>query len=258
VHQRLPRLYLFFCIGIFIRTEIKDFQQDFIRSMSIVTTWPASASRRHRIESVQAVVAGCCTRDVRFPRQSSEMHDLLQPASIPAGNLDFCADEDPDTKEEIEAWQTLVHVCRRWRGVVFGSPRRLNLRLVCTPETPVRDTLDVWPPLPLVIQGCAFGISGADNIAAALGRSDRVYKIHLDGVDGLLLGKGFGGDGGAIPELTHLELSSDDETAAKVLPDSFLGWIRPASAKTQVGSHSVSGFTETAFVCRSPRPSPPS
>ena len=36
-------------------------------------------------------------------------------------------------KKEIEEWQTLVHVCRRWRGLVLGSPRRLNLRLWCTP-----------------------------------------------------------------------------------------------------------------------------
>ena len=39
-----------------------------------------------------------------------------------------------EDKRETEAWQTLVHVCRRWRYLVFGSPRRLNLRLCCTPE----------------------------------------------------------------------------------------------------------------------------
>ena len=26
-------------------------------------------------------------------------------------------------------WHTLVHVCKRWRSVVFSSPRRLDLRL---------------------------------------------------------------------------------------------------------------------------------
>ena len=35
-------------------------------------------------------------------------------------------------EEKIETWQTLVHVCRKWRNIVFGSPRRLNLRLFCT------------------------------------------------------------------------------------------------------------------------------
>jgi hypothetical protein len=33
------------------------------------------------------------------------------------------------TKRIVESWQSLVHVCRRWRCLVFGSPRRLNLRL---------------------------------------------------------------------------------------------------------------------------------
>ena len=54
-------------------------------------------------------------------------------------------------KEGLEMWITLAQVCRRWRRVVFQSPRRLKLRLVCTPNTPVRDTLDTWPPFPLII-----------------------------------------------------------------------------------------------------------
>ncbi len=33
------------------------------------------------------------------------------------------------------------HVCQKWRSVVFGSPRRLNLRLLCTKRTPVREML---------------------------------------------------------------------------------------------------------------------
>jgi len=32
-------------------------------------------------------------------------------------------------KRRADAWQSLVHVCRRWRSLVFGSPRRLNLQL---------------------------------------------------------------------------------------------------------------------------------
>jgi hypothetical protein len=48
-------------------------------------------------------------------------------------------------------WQMLAHVCRRWRSVVFQSPQRLNLRLFCTPQTRVRDILDVWPTLPLIV-----------------------------------------------------------------------------------------------------------
>lgn len=57
----------------------------------------------------------------------------------------------PD-KRETEAWQSLVHMCRRWRSIVFGSSRRLNLQLFCSPRTPVRDTIDIWPELPLHIE----------------------------------------------------------------------------------------------------------
>ena len=45
--------------------------------------------------------------------------------------------------EELSAWLSLVHVCRKWRNVVFGSPLRLNLRLHCVARTPVTKTLDV-------------------------------------------------------------------------------------------------------------------
>jgi hypothetical protein len=72
-------------------------------------------------------------------------------------------------REDVEAWQTLVHVCRRWRSLVLGSPRRLNLRLVCTPETPARDTLNIWPALPLVVSGMMSPTSRTDDIIAALG-----------------------------------------------------------------------------------------
>jgi hypothetical protein len=50
-----------------------------------------------------------------------------------------------------EEWHTLVHVCQKWRNVAFGSPRRLRLILCCKATTPVKETLDVWPPLPIAV-----------------------------------------------------------------------------------------------------------
>ena len=80
----------------------------------------------------------------------------------------------------IEEWQILVHVCRRWRSLVFGSPRRLKLRLFCSDRKLARDMLDVWPPLPLVIQ--RIGEAGSvDNIVGVLERSDRVCVISTSG-----------------------------------------------------------------------------
>jgi len=71
-------------------------------------------------------------------------------------------------------------MCRGWRTLVFESPYRLDLGLLCIPETPVRDTmLDFWPTLPLVILGQVSSTSGADNIMAALERSNRICVISL-------------------------------------------------------------------------------
>jgi hypothetical protein len=76
------------------------------------------------------------------------------------------------------AWHTLVHVCRRWRYVVLTSPNHLNLFLVCTDSTPVREMLDIWPPLPILTW--SRGVSGVgDNHIAALEQRDRVRWISL-------------------------------------------------------------------------------
>ena len=142
----------------------------------------------------------------------------------------FCVDPDVDgdqlTKKGIEAWQSLVHVCRRWRCIVFGSPRRLNLRLSCTTKTPARETLGVWPALPLLIQDSAPLIEGFDSIIALLEHSDRVCQIKLKAIPGRFLEKGSTVMQQPFPELTLLLLESFGETVP-VLPDSFLGGSTP-------------------------------
>jgi hypothetical protein len=70
-----------------------------------------------------------------------------------------------------ETWQTLVQVCRKWRNIVFGSPRRLKLRLFCS-GTLWRRKLDVWPPLPIVVR--SDGPGSVDDIVAALEHNDRI------------------------------------------------------------------------------------
>ena len=128
-------------------------------------------------------------------------------------------------KRETEVWQTLVHVYRRWRTLVLGSPRRLNLRLFCTPETPARDTLDVWPALPLIVRDDKPP-SGTDNVVAALGRSNRVCQVSLGRVAGRQFEEVLAAMEVPFPELTVVELSSNGETVP-VIPDSFLGGSAP-------------------------------
>ena len=129
-------------------------------------------------------------------------------------------------KSEVEAWQTLVHVCRRWRSLVFRSPRRLDLQLFCTSETPAKDTLDVWPALPLTISSTSTLTPWTtDNIIVALRQSRRVYKVDLfltswksEEVLAVMQAP--------FPELTDLKLISKDERSP-VIPDSFLGGFAP-------------------------------
>ena len=103
--------------------------------------------------------------------------DIL-PDDILLEVFEFCMDEIQIAISGTKSWQSLVHVCRRWRSIVFGSPRHLNLRLVSTERTSVRNTLDVWPPFPLVIRGNLTGVD-CSNIVVVLERRDRVDEIDL-------------------------------------------------------------------------------
>jgi F-box-like len=135
-------------------------------------------------------------------------------------------DELQNSKKEIEAWQVLVHVCRSWRRVVFGSSHRLDLQLVCTPATPAKDTLDAWPALPLLIQGTTSSTSSVDNIFVALGHSTRIRGIELCGLSGRQLEKVLPEMRRPFPEMVHLLLHCEDETAP-IIPDSFMGGCAP-------------------------------
>ena len=132
-------------------------------------------------------------------------------------------------KRKIEAWQSLVHVCRRWRIIVFGSPRRLNLRLVCTPRTPAKDRLDVWPTFPLIVQGCVGSVSALDNVIAALGQSNRICRFWFSSLFSWHLEKVLALMEVSFPELTSLSLCSNYETLPVIpgIPYSFLGGSAP-------------------------------
>ena len=140
--------------------------------------------------------------------------------------FDFYVDE-----EKIQAWHTLVHVCQKWRNVVFGSPRRLNLRLLCKAGTPVRETLDVWPPLPIVVLDEGYEKWGVDNITAALERNDRICRLGLLGVPSSQLERILAAMQQPFPELTVLTVLAlqfwrSDKTMPAI-PTSFLGGSAP-------------------------------
>jgi hypothetical protein len=127
-------------------------------------------------------------------------------------------------KTSTEAWQSLVHVCRRWRSLVLGSPRRLNLQLFCTPETPATHQLDIWPALPLIVSGSTYS-SFTDNVIAALRQSNRVCEVSLQ-LSSWQLEEVLAAMEVPFPELTDLGLITYGETPP-VIPDSFLGGSAP-------------------------------
>ncbi|KAI0290298.1 hypothetical protein BC826DRAFT_1106533 [Russula brevipes] len=95
----------------------------------------------------------------------------------------YLNDNNPYEPHTTDKWHKLVHVCRRWLSVVFASPRRLDLRLLCRGDRSVRAMLDVWPALPLQIYDHYhwWRVRGKrlDNIIAALEHPDRVRYINI-------------------------------------------------------------------------------
>ena len=127
-------------------------------------------------------------------------------------------------------WQKLVHVCRRWRCIVFASPRRLELAIEFRESANSR-ALDIWPALPILIY--VFGIESKEqvtNVIAALRQHNRVRKIHYDDDDNWNIQDSLLEEIAAIdepfPSLTSLDLISYAQNAP-VLPDSFLGGSAP-------------------------------
>jgi hypothetical protein len=170
--------------------------------------------------------------------------------------FDLCLDKDEDIdpwydvgNEEDErhsygAWYALAHVCQRWRYVVFASPRRLNLRLLCPRRRRVREMLGIWPAFPIVIWDIVGFTPDEDNIIAALEHRDRVCEIKLGLLSRLQSEKFVPLMQESFSALTKLQIESyslaPDE--ALVLPDSFLGGSAPHLRFLCLGSISYPAF----------------
>lgn len=126
-------------------------------------------------------------------------------------------------------WKRLVHVCQKWRSLVFASSRHLDLRLFCDSRTPARKSLEYWPPLPIIIRSTLTSTiftlhdrENGENIVAALEQRDRVCKVELKNLTSYLLNSFTEVMEEPFPALTGIFLSSHTD-ADPVLPDKFLG-----------------------------------
>jgi len=130
-----------------------------------------------------------------------------------------------------DAWHVLVHVCGRWRCLVFASPRHLHLRLLFMYQRSVKEALDVWPELPIAIRAFCYGLlpprmqALVTNVIAALKQHDRVCEIHLAGYP-IRMSKIFSAMKKPFPSLVNLMIIADVRNGS-MIPDSFLGGSAP-------------------------------
>ena len=142
----------------------------------------------------------------------------------------YLGKDDPDIivdSYNYDGWQTLVHVCRRWRCIMFASPRRLNLKLYCTRRRSVNSkTLDILPTLPIVVYSSDLQSNeDVTNVMAALRHHNRVCKIFYNQFQDSLLEE-FAAMDEPFPALTTLWLFCSRHNLA-VLPELFLGGCAP-------------------------------
>ena len=138
-------------------------------------------------------------------------------------------------------WHRLVHVCRRWRHIVFASPHRLDLKIHCAFRT-VRMDLGIWPAFPIIIDCGPFNFeTGIDNLVATLEHSDRVCHINI-AIEGYMLGRMAKAMEKPFPVLTHLEIRSHNRIA-QALPAGFLGGSAPCLEKIHLRSIAFPALT---------------
>jgi hypothetical protein len=156
----------------------------------------------------------------------------------------FKDDHDPGYRfyalpKAVWNWHILAHVCQRWRQVVFCSPLRLNLRILCTYGTPVRKNLDIWPNFPIHIEYIRVDSvepmerNDEDNVIAALDHPDRLSVVGLCLTD-RQLGKIVTLMQEPFPALTVLYLKTHVSNDVSVLPCEFLGRSAPSLQRIEL------------------------
>lgn len=135
-------------------------------------------------------------------------------------------------------WHRPAQVCRRWRYIIFASPRHLDLKLHFTYGKPVWENLGYQSTFPIAID---YGITSyhnldkcptpddVQNIVAAFAEPNRVDRIDLDITRPLSVLLAAIAVNEPFPALEHLVLSAAESFVPIVkLPDGFLGGSAPS------------------------------
>ncbi|KAH9171742.1 hypothetical protein EDB89DRAFT_1906728 [Lactarius sanguifluus] len=143
--------------------------------------------------------------------------------------FDFYRKNHDYTRSPVWEWHLLVHVCKAWRQVVFSSPRQLDIKILCTYGTPVRENLGIWPAFPIIIRyATPVRPNDEDNIVYALEHRDRVCDVELaPGIQWNSRSEKFDvAVQQPFPVLTRLYIDSVSKDPP-VLPANFLGGSAP-------------------------------
>jgi len=156
--------------------------------------------------------------------KSAKLTIHILPDDVLLGIFDLCRGSNEYCTQRV--WRPLVHVCRRWRHIIFESPRHLHLLLVCDIRMPVKISLDTWPSLPIAILYSPHDKEGAENVIAAFERHSRISWIVFNKLTSPALEQFVHVMQKPLLALTGLHLQSFDEMAP-VVPDAFLGGSAP-------------------------------
>ncbi|KAN0123080.1 hypothetical protein V8E52_003033 [Russula decolorans] len=137
-----------------------------------------------------------------------------------------------DDSSDLWEWHRLVHVCRRWRNLIFQSPRRLDLRLAYTYKNPPRKSLELWPDLPVSVwypkspQRRRLSADDEENVLAVLKHANRICDINLS-MTRQLASNSAASLKESFPILQRLQLRSQEPIRPLPIPDGFLGESTP-------------------------------
>jgi len=156
-------------------------------------------------------------------------------------------------------WHALVRVCRRWRYLVFASPRSLNLRLNYSGHGPMSEIPDTWLIFPVVLVSSLVGHLNSgqrwDNMASALESEhhNRISEIHIFDITESRWERFAAAMQKPFPELTSLRVWLDfgDRDLLSVLPDSFLGRSVPRLRELRLRSIPFPSITTLLLSAKS-------
>lgn len=212
------------CISTIFNTIVRVFSRAKRPKKDVV---PEEGKRRR----VPLALHKFCWRRKRASDGSFPLIETL-PDEILLEIFDFHRLATLDNSSDLWKWHRLAHVCKRWRNLIFQSPRRLDLRLAYTYKNPLRKSLGLWPDLPVSVwypkspHRRHLSPDDEKNVVAVLKHANRICDINLS-MSRQLASKSAASLKKSFPILQRLQLRSQESIRPLPIPDGFLGDSTP-------------------------------